>query len=183
MVAKAEAAKTEPASNAAATKPVEAVDEFKALFAGDKGFERVDIPEVDGWFKAEAGAFFYGRIISHFQIADDKKGTMRDIIVLKLGADCKSTVQKGSKETQTMAKGGVLAVGITHKLKPLLEYVTNKGIVAAKALSKDSIGGGQTMWTYEINCKGEKAAPPASAILTQAEGAAATGTKFDDIPF
>lgn len=167
-------------SAAAAEKPE--VDEFKALFAGDKEFERVDIPEVEGWFKASPGAFFYGRILSHFQIEDRKNGKLRDILVLRLGADCKNAVLLDKKEG-TLAKNAVMAVGVTHKLKPLLEYVTNKGIVAARAIEKKNIGNAQTMWTYEINCKGVKAAPPASSMLTQEEAEAATKTKFDDIPF
>ena len=168
-----------PKTSAAA--PAE-LDEFSKLFKGDNGFERVDIPEVEGWFKATPGAFFYGRIVSYFQIEDKKNGKLRDILVLRLGADCKNAVLT-SKQEGTVEKGGILAVGVTHKLKPLLEYVTSKGIVAARAVEKKSIGNAQTMWTYEINCKGEKSAPPATSILSQDEAANATGTKFDDIPF
>lgn len=176
-------AKDKSKNAAAAPAVVEApVDEFASLFAGDKGFERVDIPEVEGWFKASPGAFFYGRIVSYFQIEDKKNGKLRDILVLRLGADCKYAVLN-TKQEGTVSKGGILAVGVTHKLKPLLEYVTHKGIVAAKAIEKKSIGSGQTMWTYEINCKGEKSAPPATSILSQDEASNATGTKFDDMPF
>lgn len=167
---------------AAASAPVEEQDEFKKLFGGDKGYERIDVPEVEGWFKPVPGAFFYGRIISHFQIEDKKNGKLRDILVLRLGADCKNAVLN-NKQEGTIAKGGILAVGVTHKLRPLLEFVANKGVGGARAIEKKSIGNAQTMWTYEINFKGVKAAPPASSILTNEEATAATGTKFDDIPF
>jgi hypothetical protein len=175
--------KSGSAAAAAAPKEEPKLDEFQQLFAGDKAFERVDIPEVEGWFKAVPGAYFFGRILSHFQIEDRKNGNMRDILVIRLGADCKNASLVGTKVDGTIAKNGILAVGLTHKLKPLLEYVANKGIVAARATVKKSIGNGQTMWEYEIQCKGVKAAPPVTSQLTAAEAEAATKTKFDDIPF
>lgn len=174
---------------ASATKPDEAKkpadapkDKFDSLFEGGKGYERVDVPEIDGWFQAATNAFFFGQIVSYFQIEDKKKGGYRDILVLRLGEECASAVGK-DKQPTTLPKGAVMAVGLQHKLRPLLEYVTHKGIVGAKCLEKVSIGGGQTMWTFKIMGKGQKAAPPAVSHLTESEGKSATGTSFDDIPF
>lgn len=139
------------------------------------GFEREDQPSLDGWYKPEAGNGFYGKIVGSFQIEDKKTGKPRDIVIIALAVSVKAIVDK--KEAQ-LEVGQFLGVSIRHKLQPLLQYVTHKGVVHVKAIDQVDIGGGQTMWNFQIRAKGEKSNPPAPRPPS-----ADNAGKYDDIPF
>lgn len=147
-----------------------------------EGMERVDQPSLDGWYAPEVGNGFYGKLLSHFQVLDKKSGKMRDVVIVGLLADCQA-VDAGTKQKTTLKRGQYLGVSVRHKLQPLMEYVTNKGVVFCKAKSKESIGGGQTMWNFELACKGVKAAPPAPRQLSHEEAGTGGAVGDDDIPF
>lgn len=140
-----------------------------------KDFDREDQPSLDGWYKPAPGNGFYGRIVGNFQVEDKKTGRDRDVVIVQLAVACKAQVDK--KEV-TLDAGQFLGVSIRHKLQPLMAYVANKGVAWVKALNQVDIGGGQSMWNFEIKCKGQKAAPPAARKLSH-ENAAGS----DDIPF
>ncbi len=164
---------TKPATTAASAAP----KSFEDMGSAPEGFDREDQPSLDGWFKPATGNGFYGRIVGNFQVEDKKSGQMRDVVIIKLAVGCKA--QQDKKEV-TLDAGQFLGVSIRHKLQPLMEYVSNKGLAWVKTQDQVPIGGGQTMWNFEINCKGTKAAPPAPRKLTHEQSAAAGA---DDIPF
>lgn len=168
------AAATKPAAAAASSGPPKS---FEEMGSAPEGFDREDQPSLDGWYKPATGNGFYGRIVGNFQVEDKKSGKMRDVVIIKLAVPCKAQVDK--KEA-TLDAGQFLGVSIRHKLMPLMEYVSNKGLAWVKALDQVNIGGGQTMWNFEINCKGTKAAPPVPRRLSHDQASAAGA---DDIPF
>lgn len=175
-----EVKKNAPAAAAAATGNGSAATKTRSFedMSGEdlgKDFDREDQPSLDGWFKPVTGNGFYGRIVGNFQVEDKKSGKMRDVLIVQLAVACKAQVEK--KEV-TLDAGKFLGVSIRHKLQPLMQYVSNKGVAWVKTLDNVDIGGGQTMWNFEIKCKGQKAAPPAPRQLNAANAAGG-----DDIPF
>lgn len=182
MVAAATAGKdTKGAAAPTEEKKPEVVTSF-ADMKMPEGMERADQPSLDGWFAPEVGNGFYGKAISHFQIKDSKSEKMRDVVIVGLLADCEAVDAETKKKT-TLKRGQYLGVSVRHKLQPIMEYVTNKGTIFCKTLSKESIGGGQTMWNFELGCKGVKAAPPAPRQLSHEEAGSGGAGGDDDIPF
>lgn len=152
-------------------------------FAPPTSMDRVDQPSVDGWHKPEAGNGFYGKLLSSFQVKDKKSGVMRDVVVVGLLVDCEA-IDAETKKPTMLKRGQYLGVSVRHKLQPIMEYVTNKGVVYAKATEQVSIGGGQSMWNFDLRCEGTKAAPPAPRQLAHDNAAkGGAGGSDDDIPF
>jgi hypothetical protein len=128
-------------------------------FGAPSNFEDVGTPDIDGWFKPEEGSKFLGQVVGRIQIENDD-GKMRDVVLVKLEKPCASAVVEG--EDATLDAGQVLGVGVRAKLTELLYYVEKKGRVYAKAVSKQKLKGGRTMWVFEVKGeKGKRANPPA----------------------
>ncbi len=141
--------------------------------------DRVDQPSLDGWYKPEVNNGFYGKLLGHFQVKDQKSGRMRDVVIVGLLADCEGVV---NQKKVVLKRGQYMGVSVRHKLMPLMEYVTNKGTVYARATEQVQIGGGQSMWNFDLRCTGIKAAPPAPRQLSH-DQAGSGGAGDDDIPF
>jgi hypothetical protein len=177
------AAQTAASANKEAAPKEEKKPQAFGDFAPPQTMERVDQPSVDGWYKPETGNGFYGKILSSFQVKDKKSGMMRDVVVVGLLVDCQA-IDAESKKPVTLKRGQYLGVSVRHKLQPIMEYVTHKGTVYAKAIEQVSIGGGQTMWNFDLRCEGTKAAPPAPRQLAHDSAAkGGAGGSDDDIPF
>lgn len=161
---------TSKTSSATATT---ASDPFADCYGGEppKGLESVGNPDIDGWWNPKAGLVFHGQICGHFTIEDKKRNSTRDVVLVKLARPTLA-VESGSETPVKLEAGAVLAVGISYKLREMLSYVEHKGQVWAKTLEKSNIGGGQTMWKYDLRMQGKKAPPPvASAISSDDDGA------------
>jgi hypothetical protein len=137
-----------------------------------KSWEDVGAPDVNGWFQVAEGASFTGKCVGRIQMENDD-GMMRDVVLVKLDKPCTSAVFDG--EAITVAAGEILGVGIRAKLSGLLEYVEKQGRVYVKALTKQKLKGGRTMWTFEAKGEpGKKAPPPAPSNRAAATDTAST---------
>jgi hypothetical protein len=74
--------------------------------------------------------------------------------------------------------GQICALGVSHQLRGLLEYVEHQGRVWVKALEKKKLKNGNSVWKYDVRVdpKARKGAPPVAL-----PNAAATSS--DDAPF
>jgi hypothetical protein len=77
------------------------------------------------------------------------------------------------KQKIMLKKGQILGVGVREKIRDVLSYVEHHGQVWIKALSKENIGGGRTLWKFDAKCRGKKAPPPTPRM----------DKSSDDIPF
>lgn len=117
------------------------------------GFDDCNRPDIHGWFKAEAGLCIYGKILSHM-VLPDAKGMQQDCLVIELYEPLKA--QKDKKAIE-LKKGENVGLRISAGLKPALEYAENNGEIWALCEEKIDLGKGQTMWRYDLRCKGDKA--------------------------
>jgi hypothetical protein len=137
--------------------------------------QRLDLPEIIGYWLVKPGAVVEGRALGRFQIENDD-GKIRDIMVVKLTKPT-TIAQKGGKELPAK-EGDFVGVGITHKNGELLNYVTKRGMIWCRAVEKKDIGGGRKMWTYEVIGEEGMAAPPPPVTAK-----AASKGENDDVPF
>ena len=168
--------KAETETTSAPKQTDEFADCYGELGDAPDGFVNESRPDVKGWWKAEAGLMFKGKLVGGFAITD-KDGTKRNVVLVELVAPTKAyqTKSDGGKAIR-LEKGDVLGVGISAALTPLLNYIEHNGLVRAKVTGQKEVGRPQPMWTYEIQCKGEKSAPPA---LSEPAGS----PEDDEIPF
>lgn len=154
-------------SKEAAAKTSTGSDPFADCVGGEapKGFEEVGNPDLDGWFAPKEGRVFYGKICGHFVIEAKGSQREREIVLVRLMKPAVATVKEGKEDKEVRLEAGqVLAVGVSFKLRDMLSYVEHKGEVWAQVKGKDSIGNGQTMWKYDLRCRGTKAAPPKASV-------------------
>ncbi len=137
-----------------------------------KGLKEVGNPDIDGWWQPKAGLVFQGTVVGWFRITD-KNQKERSIVIVRLA---KPTAAILDKQPIRLEAGKHLAVGISYRLQELLSYIENHGEVWARALEKKDIGGGHSMWQYDLRARGTKAPPPTAAMAAQ-------GADGDDIPF
>jgi hypothetical protein len=160
------------AEKSAETKPA-ATDPFADCYGGDEapeGFVDESLPDVDGWWKAEPGLIFAGRLVGGFKIT--KKERTRTVALVKIARPCKAQVDK---KAVRLEPGQILGVSINHALTPMLNYLEHQGAVWAKVTGTKDVGQPQPMWVYDLKLKGTKSAPPA---LSEPSGGS-----DDDIPF
>jgi hypothetical protein len=109
------------------------------------------------------GKAFAGALLSRQEIeVDDKQagevkadGTkVRFFYLLRLAAPCPVTYKDEDKETveETAEVGEIVAIGERHHLRPLRELCDDGGlyVLVIQPHSRIKIGGGQTMWTFNI---------------------------------
>lgn len=132
-------------------------------------------PDVDGWFKAEKGAVFYGQIVGHMMVNGDNG--KRDVVMVRLAQPCKG-YGRDDENGRMLEKGEVLGVSVSAKLKPMLLYVEKRGHVWCQAIEKIKLGGNKTLWKYDLRFKGQKA-----ALVRQAEDQQYAEIPTDDLPF
>lgn len=150
-----------PAQAAAEKKPAQAV-------ADDEFGPSISEPDIDAWYNPEFAPLIEGQIVGHKVLTEVEKGkkVKRDVVVMLLSKPCQVKGQDG--KPVTVEAGKFLGIGIRFKLIPLLEYVENKGIVRVVAIGKENIGGGHTMWKFDINPHktAKRGAPPKAAVST-----------------
>lgn len=142
------------------------------------GFERIDQPDIEGWWKPEKGDTIQGRIIGN-TVLSGVNGSPRDTLLIQLIAPAKAIVDN---EPSTLEKGQVIGVSVRHKLKPLMHYVDSKSYVFIRATHKQKLSGGRTLWDFEIGVKGKRVPPPLGSVAAQVL-AAKRDEDTSDIPF
>lgn len=161
------AAKTAAAATAATNTTVAKPEAPKP----PKGFVMGGTPDIDGWYEPRINEVLYGQICGAIKIADEKsKSGFRDVVLVRLIEPIKAVQDKTPVDLEA---GQVVGVGIRHQLADMLYYVESRGKVWALAKEKVSIGGGQTMWKFDIAFDGEKRVPPErieTAVRTPAGG-------------
>lgn len=150
------------------------------------GFEALSF-DIDAWFKCQAGNVIFGRIESAFWVENKRGRNQQLVYVIRLGAPCLA-VTKDEPEPHEYPKGATIALRETHNLRPLREYVGKRGIVWCKPEKQKDIGGGQTLWTFDLRAKGEKSAftiDQADALPNASERNAPNeaGIDDEDVPF
>lgn len=162
------------------------IKEFKPSFGE---LTEVGTPDIDAWWNPGPGDAFEGRVMGAMKVKNTKakpgQDPYRDVVLVKIKGECASCVTGGGKDAEkvTLKEGQILAVGVKHKNKELLDYVEKKALVACQAIEKISIGGGQTMWQFRVWGDTKDRVPwvDRSPSASQTETAAAGGD--DDIPF
>lgn len=109
------------------------------------------------------GKAFAGALLSRQEIeVDDKQagevkadGTkVRFFYLLRLAAPCPVTYKDEDKETieEVAEVGEIVAIGERHHLRPLRDLCDDGGlyVLVIRPHSRVKIGGGQTMWTFDI---------------------------------
>lgn len=148
---------------AAATAPKNATNTAlktaPAVAAADEGWDDCGTPDIDAWFKGDAGASIEGKLVGMINIQGDD-GKRRDIVLVRLTKDCTSTVESGSQTVVTTPAGKVVGLGINFALRAVPSYVTNQGMVRVTFLEKKALKGGRSVWKTDCKCKGIKAVPP-----------------------
>lgn len=145
--------------------------------APPSGFSEHSNPDVDGWYKAEAGSVVTGKIVGHLALIGDD-GKPRQVILVKVTQPCKA-FQKGDEVGSELPKGSVVGVGISHDIKEALRYVEHNGHVWLCPTGQKKLGKGKSLWKYRQAYKGTKAAPPTVDVNAINSS---TGDD-DDIPF
>lgn len=150
-----------------------------------EGFRDEGMPDLDAFVDLQACSRsktpVQGRIVGHLRIKN-KAGGMRDVVMVKTRAECFGK-NKGDNEPTKFPAGSVLGLSITHKLRPVLNYVEKRGAVWLMPLNKVEIGSGRTVWNLDgPYCKGEKAELVIERAATR-DGAADDIDDIDDIPF
>jgi hypothetical protein len=113
---------------------------------------------VKGNGKAFAGALLSRQEI---EVSDSESGEVkadgtkvRFFYLLRLAAPCPVTYKNEEKETieETAEVGEIVAIGERHHLRPLRELCEDGGlyVLVIQPHSRIKIGGGQTMWTFNI---------------------------------
>ncbi len=113
---------------------------------------------VKGNGKAFAGALLSRQEI---EVDDDQTGFVKDdgtkvrfFYLLRLAAPCPVTYKNEDKETieEVAEVGEIVAIGERHHLRPLRELCEDGGlyVLVIQPHSRVKIGGGQTMWTFNI---------------------------------
>ncbi len=155
----------------AAAKTTESTAKTGPSFKG----KRLDLPEIEGYWKVDVGLEVEGQALGRFQIENDD-GKTRDIIIVKLSKPCKIVVKGG--ESHDAKEGTFVGVGITYKNADLLNYVSKRGMIWCKATKKVDIGKGRKMWNYEVvGEEGKEAPPPPVQTKAVSKG------ENDDVPF
>lgn len=113
---------------------------------------------VKGNGKAFAGALLSRQEI---EVSDSESGEVkadgtkvRFFYLLRLAAPCPVTYKNEEKETieETAEVGEIVAIGERHHLRPLRDLCEDGGlyVLVIQPHSRIKIGGGQTMWTFNI---------------------------------
>jgi hypothetical protein len=161
-----------------ATAPAAAASAKQAPIKAPEGYEDVSRPDIDGWAKPADDAVIHGRICGFFafkQIVKDKDSPSgfttrtREAVCLKVYGNDTVAYKKGDKTGFKLKEGQVIAMSMMHAIEPIREYVTNRGQAWIHFLRKEDIGGGQSVWKAEVQCKGTKAAPIKASIVADAE--------------
>jgi hypothetical protein len=150
-------------SNAVANNPDKPWWEEEGAEGAPNG-ERIDRPDVDGWYKPEVGLVFVGKLVGSFPVLDKKTNQVRQVALVKLYKPCKA-YHVGNETPFNLKADQVLAVGVRFKLQDLLPYVEGKAEVWVRADKQVSIRGGQTMWNFTVVV--EKGARKSAVVNTQ----------------
>ena len=109
---------------------------------------------VKGNGKAFAGALLSRQEIEDKPDKDTGEVKIRYFYLLRLVAPCPVSYKDENKdEVKEVAQAGeIVAIGERHGLKPLADLCNDGGlyIIAIKPHSRVKIGGGQTMWTFDV---------------------------------
>jgi len=161
-------------------------DDLEALVGG---LDKIGTPDIEGFWVCEIGNPLVGRIRGWFSIFDRKTDRYRDVIVVETARECRVTV---NKEPRLAPKGSIVGLGVRYKLRDLMGYVDSEAAISVNPTGKKDIGGGQSMWIFDMRAKGTKGPPPvgsAAAGGPERSGAPgdsrseSEGIDLDDIPF
>lgn len=133
-----------------ATAPAEA----EAPAGPPGGFTEESI-ELDGWYNPENSGVVHGQIVGTLT-APNMDGSRSDILLISLREPARA-FQKDDTEGTILEKGQVIAVRVTHNLKPLLAYVANNGIVWFHSNGTKPLGKGKKVWKFKVFGRGRKA--------------------------
>lgn len=136
-------------------------------------------PDIDGWCKLDKGLIVHGKIVGHMRIKAEGGGK-RDVCLVKVlrPTPAVSADPETKGDAITLQKGMVLAVGISHALKGMLDYVEKQGYVWFKVESKKKLNGSnKSVWKADVRFKGTKA-----PLMVAAE-VASDEIDDGDIPF
>lgn len=142
-----------------------------------EGLEQVQSGGVQKWLNLKAfqenpnaaqnqgvkgtGKAFAGVLLARQEIPDDENGepnadgvNVRHFYTIKLLAECPVTVKNedGSTLEEVAQPGDIIAVGERHALRAMKEMTEDGGayIVVIRPHSRIKIGGGRTMWTFDM---------------------------------
>lgn len=145
-------------------------DIYSDISAPPRGFDTaVATRQADGWWATAKGRIVCGRLLGRQEMkrrATNKKGAY---YVIELYHKAHAVQGRGDEaETVVLDKGKIINVGERTQLEGLRIYADSDGVydVWIKALGKQDIADGQTMWDFETNIKTIK-----------------SPSKMDDIPF
>lgn len=155
------------------------------------GMDRVGLPSLDGWWDGEAKTPVHGKLLGEFR-QKNKTGGFRWIAIIGLFSEANVTIGAGREAKKTtLPRGKIVGVGVKHKLQDLLTYAPGTEVWILP-LEKKSIGGGQTMWEFDMRVKegSKKKTRDELELMRQRKPMEETGGQApasdesdDDIPF
>lgn len=144
------------------------------------GWDDVGTPELEGWYKPEAGLVVQGKVVGRMKV--NGQDGERHVVLVRLAKACKAqSPERGSKEMITLQPDQVIGVGVRHRLRDLLLCVKNELEVWFKALGEKSLAGGKSIWEFDVKSRGGAMAKPdpiPDSILDTIDA-----HSNDDIPF
>lgn len=130
----------------------------------EDGFDRLGT-QIDGWFKAtEAGQSVTGRIANYFELRDESK-----IFLLELMKPCNAIVGKGDDaKVVQLEKGKYIAVRQNHTIREMAYYVQAKAPVIVTFTGIKKLDGNRTLKVYDVQVhrgakRSDKPSRPTSA--------------------
>lgn len=163
-----------------------------AIAGGDDGFEMIQTGGVSKWLNLKAfqadpnaatnvavkanGKYFKAALLSRQEMTDENSAEenadgvrVRYFYNVRLLTPCPVTVkdENGQSKEEMAQPGEIISVGERHALKALKEMAEDGGqyVVVIRPHSRIKIGGGHTMWTFDM---AKKTIRPPVKIVHQA---------------
>ena len=147
------------------------------------GWEDVEAPDVEGWYKCEQGSVISGQIVDRMLLRQDNG--WRHALLVKVNRPIMAQVPR-SDEMREFPEGSIIGLGVRHRLRKLLFYVKHKGAIWVRAEGKKQLRGRQTLWEFTIRANGKKARPdPIAMDIDKLDDVSSDDgdSDFDSIPF
>ena len=109
--------------------------------------------DVDAFWNEETAPVVQGRVANIVEMQLANRPTI--VAIVQLTKPCKGvTGSKREKKEVALEVGQYLGVVVKHKLAIIERMVENQNEVAIKAVGKDTLENGNTLWMYDVKYRG-----------------------------
>lgn len=132
-----------------------------------EGFEQTQSGGIRKWVELVPGRVLAGVLMSRQQVEDEEGAKVSYSIRLVRPYLIKYKNEAGTKLEEEAQPGEIVHLGERHTLTGLASWCDDGGLyaVAIRPHSKIPVGGGRTMWTFDIWRKVLRAAPARAEIV------------------